>query len=70
MFRIPCTYILKEKYILFIRSCLNLLKPDINNVYEAGLDTFFEINRYCDEIISIANKNAGKRFIYFRFSDY
>jgi len=39
--------------------------PDIEGNVPNGLDSFFEINRYCDEIINVANRNAGKRSMYY-----
>ena len=41
-------------------------QPNINGGIESDLDSFYEINRYCDEIISMANRNGGKRFMYYR----
>lgn len=38
---------------------------NINGEIESDLDSFYEINRYCDEIISMANRNGGKRFMYY-----
>ena len=41
-------------------------QSNINGGIESDLDSFYEINRYCDEIISMANRNGGKRFMYYR----
>ena len=43
-------------------------QTNINGGIESDLDSFYEINRYCDEIISMANRNGGKRFMYYRYS--
>jgi len=40
-------------------------QPTKDAGYPDGLEDFFEINRYCDEIISMTNRNSGKRFIYY-----
>ena len=42
---------------------------DIDGAFPNDLSTFFEINRYCDEIINVANRNAGSRPIYYRFGN-
>jgi len=41
-------------------------QPSKEHGFSDGLEDFFEINRYCDEIINMTNRNAGKRFIYYR----
>ena len=43
---------------------------DIDGAFPNDLSTFFEINRYCDEIINVANRNAGSRPIYYRFGNF